>query len=383
MAYKDKEQLTYSAVTSQQKRDAFDPLLVDLHDSLSLYRLNPSKDDAVKAIISSVSQILDADLSPNEQGLASDILVGLIKQAERDVRVSLSEKIAVRDNIDPALLNYLAYDSIDVAEPVLLNSPLLTETDLIYIIEAKAQDHWRVIARRDSISDVVSHRLAEKKDDITAINLLGNETIDLTESVLKSINKNATESDDVAEAFLDYKSLPRDYAVNLYWHVSVALRQSISRKFNITDFELDAALEDCVQDFSDTMLQDNKIRPSNMMKNIADQYHQDNMITDAFLVSALRRRQGRFFIALFAKRSGLSYDVIWNMMRQVGGQGLAVACRAMTISKENFVSLFLLSRTIVRSSQAVHAEELRMAMRYYDSLTLKMAKEILKDSIAN
>jgi hypothetical protein len=61
---------------------------------------------------------------------------------------------------------------------------------------------------------------------------------------------------------------------------------------------------------------------------------------------------------------------------------LAVACRAKNISKENFVSLFLLTRTIARSSQAVTAEELKMAMRYYDGLTFKAAQDILKDSIA-
>ena len=69
-------------------------------------------------------------------------------------------------------------------------------------------------------------------------------------------------------------------------------------------------------------------------------------------------------------------------MRQIGGQGMAVVSRATGISKENFVSIFLLGRTIVRSSQAVDADELRMAMRYYDGLTHKMAREILQDSIA-
>jgi len=382
VAYKDKEGMTYIERTSQEN-DAFDPLLVNLHDSLSLYRFNPNKDDAVSAIIASVSEILDANLSPSEQGLASDILVGLIKQAEQDIRVSLSEKIALRDNVDSALLNFLAYDSIDVAAPVLLHSSLLSETDLIYIIESKAQDHWQTIAQRKNITDNVTNRLIEKNDHKTACNILKNDTLDLPEDILKKLHVVATENDEVAGAFLDYKALPRAMAVNLYWHVSVAIRQSIASKFNVKDSELDKALEDCVQDFSDTMLQDNKIKPSNMMKNVADQYFESSMITDAFLVSALRRRQGRFFIALFSKRSNLSYNVIWNMMRQIGGQGLAVACRAMNISKENFVSLFLLSRTIVRSSQAVHAEELRMAMRYYDSLTHKMAKEILQDSIAN
>jgi hypothetical protein len=53
----------------------------------------------------------------------------------------------------------------------------------------------------------------------------------------------------------------------------------------------------------------------------------------------------------------------------------------MNISKENFVSMFLLGRTIARADEAVNAEELKMAMRYYDGLTFKMAKSILRESL--
>lgn len=366
-----------------QMYDSFDPLLVNLHDSVREHKINQHMGlSDFSDITKAVADILDARLTQTEKVLAADVLVELIKQAETDIRRSLSEKLALRDDIHPTLLHYLAYDKIDVAEPVLQNSPLLSDMDLIYIIESTSSDHWKAIAERANISKNVTHSLVQKQDDKTVLALLDNETIALQDELLEKIQPMATVSSDIAEKFLGYKTLPRSMAVDVYWHVSVALRQSITSKFKIKTQEIDAALQDCVQDFCDTMLQPNEIRPSSLMKEVADLYHRENKINDSLLVGALRRRQGRFFIALFQKRTNLSTNVIWNMMRQVGGQGLAVACRAMKISKENFVSLFLLSRTIVRSNQAVDANELKMAMRYYDGLTYKMAQEILKDSIA-
>ena len=362
--------------------DLFDPLLVNLHDSVNEHRANKQNGvNDVHPLSQAVAEILDANLTQTEKVLAADILVDLIKQAESEIRKSLSERLAPRKDIHPTLLHYLAYGDIDIAEPVLLHSPLLSDIDLTYIIQSKSKDHWKIIAKRANISNTVIHNLISKKDDLTTVALLQNESINLHSDILNVIKPIATTSPIVAENFLNYKTLPRELAVDIYWHVSMALRKSITSKFKIDEKEVDSALEDCIQHFADTMLQPNQIRPTSLMVEVAQLYKDDNKITDNLLVGSLRRRQGRFFIALFEKRTNLSTSIIWNMMRQIGGQGLAVACRAMNISKENFISIFLLSRTIVRSTQAVDANELKMAMRYYDGLTHKMAKEILRDSI--
>ncbi len=382
MAYVSDKYIKYGENKSPSY-DSFDPLLVNLYDSLRCYRASQDKDSTLNTMTQAVIDILDANLTDTEKNLSADILIELIKQAERDIRASLAAKLAPREDIHPSLLHYLVYDEIDVARPVLIHSPSLSDMDLIYVIQSKEKEHWQSIAQRANISDTIVSTLVSKREDTTCANLLKNDSLTLDDDVLERIKPIACVSEFVAENFVNYKSLPRYLAVDIYWHVSVEIRKNITSMFKVDNVEIDKALEDNIQDFSDTLLQPNNIRPSRLMKEVADLYALQNRITDPLMVHTLRRRQGRFFIALFSKRTHLSVDVIWNMMRQIGGQGLAVACRAMNISKENFVSIFLLSRTMVRASQAVDANELKMAMRYYDGLTYKMANEILKDSIAN
>ena len=361
--------------------DSFDPLLVQLHDSVVHYKSDNGDRAASTMLINSVAEMLDAKLTESEKILASDVLIGLIKQAESDIRVSLSQKLAPRDDLHHSLLNYLAYGTIDIAEPVLQYSPLLTDTDILYIVESTGKDHWRAVAKRECISEKISETLINKGDAQAVHNLLLNDSILLEDNLLKMAGVIAVQDEDVASDYISYKSLPKNLAMDVYWQVSLEIRKKIAAEFKITNGDIDNALEDSIQDFSDTILSSDNMTPSNLMIDVARQYQKLGRIKEGLLVDCLRRRQGRFFIALFAQQTDLSFDVIWGMMQQIGGQALAVACRAKNISKENFVSLFLLTRTIARSSQAVTAEELKMAMRYYDGLTYKTAQEILKDSI--
>lgn len=380
MAYRDNKH--YDTMGEAPTKDRFDPLLVCLHDSVREYSGSHKNPQQLERLVHSVAAILDAHLTDSEKILAADVLISLMKQAERDLCVNLSQRLAVRSDLPDTLLHFLAYGDIDIAESALLHSPLLSDTDLLYVVQSKGADHWRVIANRENISLPLVKILATKPDVPTLLNILRNETVEANADILGTMMPTVKTSEELAHEFVNYKGLPKDLAVNIYWHISAALRSVILNRFDVKAAEIDAVLEDCVQDFTDTMAGVENPMPSPLMNEVAAGYAKNGKITDAFLAGVLRRRQGRFFIALFSELTGLKHKVVHNMMKQIGGQGLAVACRAVTISKENFVSIFLLSRAIALPRQAVDAEELKMAMRYYDGLTHKMAKDILAESIA-
>ncbi len=380
MAYLQGEYAQY--IGAMGNYDRFDPLLVSLHDSLRLFKYDQNGDTYYNSVEASILDILDARLQDTEKAIVTDIIIGIVKQARHDIQKTLSEKLSFRDDLPATLLHYLAYADIHVAQPVLLNSTQLSDVDIMYIIQSKGQDHWRVIARRPEINENVIACLTAKKDAETNIGLLENDTISMSSSLIKQIAAIAGTSEALADKLVAYKDLPQQVAVSLYWHVSTTLRQDIKNRFGIEGRVIDEALEDTMQDFTDSVLQCESMKPSKTMIDIAQRYHAEGRIDEDMLVECLRRRQGRFFIALFACRTKLSHSVVWTMMRQSGGQGLAVASRATNISKKNFVSIFLLSGTLARSQHPVSGDELRMAIRYYEGLSYKVAKDILCDSIA-
>jgi uncharacterized protein (DUF2336 family) len=357
-----------------------DPLLACLHENVENYKNDKNNDKSQASLLNSVVAMLDANLSTNEKILAADILITLIKQAANDLRKNLANQFALRDDLPDSLLHFLSYGEIDLAEPVLRSSPLLSDTDLMYVIQAKGQEYWHAVAKRDGLSNDVCEVLVTKNDKQTNMTLLQNDTINLGAQILGQLRDFAIDDELFATEYLNYKTLPANVAVTVYWHVSNALRAKIMNQFDIQKSDLDNALQDCVHDFRDTVHHEIH-RPTSLMIETANRYHESEMITADLLVQILRQRQGRFFAALFSLKTGLRYRAISEVMKQKEGHSLAVACRASNIDKDKFVSIFLLSRAITMPQSPVNADELKMALRYFETLTHKMAKEILVKSI--
>ena len=116
----------------------------------------------------------------------------------------------------------------------------------------------------------------------------------MSSSLIKQIAAIAGTSEALADKLVAYKDLPQQVAVSLYWHVSTTLRQDIKNRFGIEGRVIDEALEDTMQDFTDSVLQCESMKPSKTMIDIAQRYHAEGRIDEDMLVECLRRRQGRF-----------------------------------------------------------------------------------------
>ncbi|MCB1539147.1 MAG: DUF2336 domain-containing protein [Alphaproteobacteria bacterium] len=377
--------INHAGVRTGKRVASLDEMLVDLHDAQRKYATADAEHAGLtrQRVVQTVGQILESDVSERDREMVADILLSLVRQAEKDLRESLSERLCMMEGVPEDLILFLAHDVINVAKPVLRHSPVLTAQDLLYIIQSKPCEYWQSIAQRKLLDDCVVDALVDRNDEATALNLILNDKIALRTRAVEAFSELSKYSDQIAEPLLRRKELPQRLAMELYWHVSGPLRQKITERFGAQKAKIDLAFADAIEDFQDTAHGVQNPRPSALMQDLAHQYGEKDRITDAILVQTLRRGQIRFFVALMAQRSGLKTDIVQEIMRQIGGQGMAVACKAMEVKKENFVSIFLLSRSLARGDIAVDALELRKAIKYYDALSADLAASILADSIIN
>jgi hypothetical protein len=61
-----------------------------------------------------------------------------------------------------------------------------------------------------------------------------------------------------------------------------------------------------------------------------------------------------------------------------GGEGLAIACRAVDISKVDFASIFLLSRSARPGDKIVDPSELTRVLDLYDRIKLDTAHKVVE-----
>jgi hypothetical protein len=84
------------------------------------------------------------------------------------------------------------------------------------------------------------------------------------------------------------------------------------------------------------------------------------------------------FEAMFGALSGLPAPRLQRVLYDSGGDGLALACRALDIPKSTFATIFLLSRKRSPGQTVVNPRDLARALQLYDRAKPQDAKEVIK-----
>jgi hypothetical protein len=104
----------------------------------------------------------------------------------------------------------------------------------------------------------------------------------------------------------------------------------------------------------------------------------ERQMNAALLIKTLRQGQVPLFEALFEEWSGISMPRRGEILYGGGGEGLAIACLALGVSKQDFATLFLLSRSAGSGGQKTSPGDLARATRLYDKTKREDAQHVLR-----
>ena len=114
-------------------------------------------------------------LSDQDRAIMFDIIRRLIHEVEKSVRRTLAERLAERADVPEDLVLTLANDEIEVAHPILVNSEVLRDLELIEIVQHRTMEHQIAIAMRPKVSEQVSDALVETTNEKVITTLLSNQ----------------------------------------------------------------------------------------------------------------------------------------------------------------------------------------------------------------
>lgn len=104
------------------------------------------------------------------------VLLQLIKTIETKAKAELSRRLASHVKAPVELVRHLAYDDeITVAEPVLSQSPQLSDDDLIAVANLKSQQHLLAIANRGTLNEPLTDILVSRGNRNVKYRLAGND----------------------------------------------------------------------------------------------------------------------------------------------------------------------------------------------------------------
>lgn len=330
------------------------------------------------ALSEEIGGMLSANVSLREGELIADVLIDLMRQAEIDLRVAVSEKLATLENVPLRLILQLTNDDIRVAQPVLRNSSALCEFDLMYIIKSRTAEYWRVIAQRKKLTDQVIDALVDTGDFDTALNLVENKEIVLHEGALTGLSDMAQGNDRLALPLLRRDEVERELALALYAHVGQQVKDFIVKSYNNGEVpkEVMKVVDSVLDDFEGLNFEGNAVSDDDMYRT-ARVAKDRGLLNLTSLLSALRRKQSRFFAIQLSVHTGLPLKKIEQALHQPSGQLLALIAKGYGFQKQDFVSLFTLTMPMYNEGRMSGTEGIKKALSYYDRASSELARQIL------
>ena len=313
-------------------------------------------------------------LTLQERALINDILKKLIQDVARTVRKALAEKLALSPQAPREVAAILANDEFDIASPILLNSPLLEDEDLMEIVRHRTLSHRLAVAMRRSLTERVSDELVATNSIDVIKALLENHGAKISAATMTYLVEQSKTLDVYQEPLLRRSDLPADLAKRMYFWVSAALRQFIVENFPIDPVELDLTLGAIAQEAAQRVT---SITSDDPATNLARQLAERQDLTPDIIVETLRRGETPLFEAMLAERIGLKPIIARKLIYDSHGEGLVVACRAAGIDRSNFVTLVMLMQRARSDPMTRDPYLMSKSLELFDRLPSETAKKLV------
>lgn len=241
-------------------------------------------------------------LTESEMALAQEVVRLMAKDVESTVRAALSQNLrrAVRLPHDVAL--QLANDIESVALPVLQESDVLTDQDLIKIIAKGSAQKHEAIAGRATVSHTVSDAIITSAGERAVEKLMNNTGAQISEKSFDKALNRFEENDKIKESIVKRPVLPAVVAERLTTLVSERLRDYLVAHHELSPT---VAADLVLQSRERTIVELATGSTEEEIERLVSQMHTHGRLTPSIILRALCMGDVLFFEAALATRANI------------------------------------------------------------------------------
>lgn len=173
---------------------------------------------------------LISDLSKDDRAAAEGALLMLLDDASPLVRQAMAEVFAYAADAPSAIVAALAVDQPAVAMPILENSPLLLDADLVDIVATGNPETQCAIARRIDLPASVCAAIAEVGCASSTLEMIENPAAELVSFSLARIAERHGHLAAIRESLLTLEDLPAAIRLTLAQKLSNTLAQFVTAR---------------------------------------------------------------------------------------------------------------------------------------------------------
>ncbi len=350
---------------------------------LAQLAMNPASGASREEIylaVASLYRIQGAGLNSRERELMREILKRLTRDVEMAIRIALAQRLAEDSNAPHDLILLLVDDSIEVARPLIINSPLLTEADVLKMIAEAGIGHQEAVAGRPNIGIPVTDALAKSEVESVLVALVRNATAKISSYSYETLVQKSRAFSGLQEPLIKRPDLPPQLATNMCEWVSDALKTYIKTNYNMTAKSVDAAMTE-----ANVVLKSEppgpKDPPADSAQKLIEKLAASGQLKAGFLMRVLSQGQTDLFDLAFARLLDMELPRFRKAFYEGGARPVALSCRAAGIDRSVFNTVFNLSRQARGLSVTLPAAESRDADSIFNAFTRQTAMDELHAAV--
>lgn len=313
-------------------------------------------------------------LTKRERTLMFDILHQLVHDVEMSLRRVISEHLAGIEDVPRALAKLLANDEIEVAFPILALSTVLLDEDLIEVVHERTVEHQLAITKRPSLGETVSDALVEAGNEKVISSLLTNPNARISSMTIAYLAEESRRVTSYQGPILRREDLDPDLAVRMFEWVSAALRQYILDNYELDEDYVDRIIEDSVVE--EVRLRSALGRRPGASAALSEELEKNGQLTPEIMVQALQDGEVRLFIAIFGRLTGIPDRIVTDMLADLEGTGLAIACKACELGKPVFSTIYACGRKARPGGDKGLRADIRRLLGLYDRISVEAAGKV-------
>ncbi len=284
-------------------------------------------------------------LSPDEQDRLRQSTYEALALLARDqitrVRQILAETLRDVANAPPDLILTLAHDpALEVALPILEFSPVLTDEDLLEIIQsAPVTDRLSAISRRALVAPDVADAIVHSEDVTAVAVLLGNPSAQIREETLDMLLDHAPQHELWHAPLVNRPQLSARAATRLARFVAESLLQRLQERPDIdpeTKAAVAAVVRRRVEENGSDMAEfhrgagrggeaESRFAAEDPFE-VAQRLHQEGKLDETALISGIASGKHAFVVAALAVRADLPLELAQKVVATRSAKGMLALC---------------------------------------------------------
>ena len=265
-------------------------------------------------------EIDSATLTEGELQLANDIVRVMARDVEVAVRRALSENLRRVRHLPHDVAVRLAKDVEAVALPILSDSPVLTDDDLVELVRQGSSRKQEAIAIRDGLSQQVSEAVASDGSEAAVAALMGNTSARVDESALNTAITRFADSNRVKASVVHRAELPASIAERLVVMVSERLQSYLVRHHELP---VSLATDLVLQSRERTTLHFSLGSSEQELERLVRQMHRNHRLTPLLVLRSLCLGDLPFFEMAMAIMAHIPVQNARVLIEDAGPNGLA------------------------------------------------------------